>query len=110
MALIVDTSVVVALLDADDRHHSACLAMVESSDDVLLLPSPTLAEIDYWIRKRMDVSVWQSFIADLAAGAYLLENPTRHDVDRAVELELQYRDLGLGFVDASIIAICERLK
>ena len=43
------------------------------------------------------------------AGAYRLEPTAEPDVVRAAELEEEYADLGLGFVDASVIALCERL-
>jgi predicted nucleic acid-binding protein len=36
-------------------------------------------------------------------------HPTETDIERAAELESEYLDLDLGFVDASVIAICERL-
>ena len=74
-----------------------------------MVPAPTLVEVDYWVRTRMDVAVWRTFAEDLAAGAYRLEPVAEADVVRAAELEEHYTDLGLGFVDAAVIAVCERL-
>jgi hypothetical protein len=68
-----------------------------------------LAEVDYWARKALGVRAWQVFVEDIEAGAYLLEPTTEADLVRAAELEVQYKDLRLGFVDAAVIALCERL-
>jgi predicted nucleic acid-binding protein len=53
--------------------------------------------------------VWADFVADSEKGAYRVVHPTDADLARAAELELAYEDLALGFVDASIVALCERL-
>lgn len=50
-----------------------------------------------------------AFLADLADGVMELVDLTRADLTRMVELVLTYADLPLGAVDASVIAIAERL-
>ncbi len=109
MALILDTGPVVALLDAGDSAHHACLAMVESTNEPLVIPVATLVEINYWVTKLHGMAVWTTFAEDIAEGAYRLEPLTIADLSRAAELETQYESLRLGFVDASVIALCERL-
>lgn len=83
--------------------------MIEQQHEGLLVPGPVLVEVDYWIRKRLGVPAWRIFVEDLTQGAYRLEHLLVADVERAAELESRYRDLRLGLVDASVIAICERL-
>ena len=83
--------------------------MVEAIGEDLLVPAPVLAEVDYWLRKLGELDVWRTFCEDVAEGAYRLLHPDEHDVLRAAALEAQYADLDLGFVDASVIALCERL-
>jgi len=109
VALVLDTGPVLALLDADDVDHERCVKLVEQLNEPLLVPVATLVEIDYWIRKRLEPAVWTAFVEDLAAGAYRLEQLDERDLQRAAELEAEYADLGLGLVDASVIAVCERL-
>jgi len=46
---------------------------------------------------------------DLLAGAYRTEHPIEGDLRRCRELQAQYEDLALGVVDASIVALAERL-
>ncbi|MGI9303231.1 MAG: type II toxin-antitoxin system VapC family toxin [Gammaproteobacteria bacterium] len=109
MALILDTGPVLAALDADDSEHHRCVSLLEGVREPLVVVGPTLVEIDYWIRKRLTDDVWQSFVADIADGAYRLEQSTVEDLQRAAELGRQYHDLDLGLVDATVIAVCERL-
>jgi predicted nucleic acid-binding protein len=109
MALLLDTGPIVAALDEDDPEHDRCLALLEGGDD-RLVPSPILAEVDYWLSKLGGLRAWADFTADISGGAYRLIHPSEADLIRAAELELIYADLRLGFVDASIIALAERLN
>lgn len=110
MALVLDTGPILALLDADDPDHHRCTAMVEEIKEDLVVPAPVLIEVDYWVLKLLGLSVWSAFVEDIAAGAYRLEQLTDADLIRAAELEGTYPDLDLGLVDASVVAICERLE
>lgn len=109
MALVLDTGVSLALLNAEDRYHAACVRLANATKETLVVPVATLAELDYWVRKRMGVRAWQTFVEEIEAGAYRLEPTTESDLLRAAELEVQYEDLRLDFVDAAVIALCERL-
>lgn len=106
--LICDTGPLLALLDADDPDHLACVELVTSQGEDLAVPSPVLVELDYWVRKTLGAEVWSVFADDLRRGAYHLLEPTVEDVVRSAELEAQYAGLGLGYVDASVIALVER--
>jgi predicted nucleic acid-binding protein len=109
MALVLDTGPILALLDADDPAHARCVALLDETDEALIVVAPTLIEVDYWIRKRLQPAVWSVFIEDLARGAYRLEQLTTGDLTRVAELQKSYSNLDLGMVDASVIALCEKL-
>ena len=83
--------------------------MVEEVGEDLVLPVCILVEVDYWVHKLLGPNVWQSFVDDVVDGAYRLEPLTPEDLGRAAELERGYPKLDLGLVDASVIAVCERL-
>jgi predicted nucleic acid-binding protein len=106
--LILDTGPIVAALNKADQDHESCAALIDGATD-LLIPSPVLVEVDYWLTKLAGPAVWSGFVADILRGAYRVVHPTETDIERAAELESEYHDLDLGFVDASVIAICERL-
>jgi uncharacterized protein len=109
MSLVLDTSVSVALLVREDPDHERCVDVVGDIDEELVVPGPTLVEIDYWLRKYRAVRGWQRFVDEIADGRYRLHSGDERDVQRAAALEVEYADLGLGFVDASVIATCETL-
>jgi uncharacterized protein len=69
-----------------------------------------LVEVDYWLVKLGGPEVWSGFVADVQRDAYRLAHLMTADLTRAAELESAYQDLDLGMVDASIVALCERLK
>lgn len=109
MALILDTGPVLALLDAGDPDHSRCVRMVDEVGEDLVIPSPVLVEVDYWMLKLLGHDAWRTFVEDVDRGAYRLHHPDPADLARIVEMERTYEWLDLGMVDAAVIVTCERL-
>jgi uncharacterized protein len=109
VALILDTGPLLSALDASDPDHQACAALLTDATEDLVVPALVLAELDYWCSRRLSPDAWLIFLDDLLAGAYRLEPPTPADLARCRELQATYPDLGLGVVDASVIALAERL-
>lgn len=109
MALVLDTGPLLAGLDAADPDHEECARLLTEADEDLVVPGLVLAELDYWCHDRLGADAWLSFLDDLLAGVYRAEQPLAGDLERCRELQVEYRDLRLGIVDASIIALLERL-
>lgn len=109
MALIIDTGPLLAALDRSDPDHDACAALLLESDEDLVVPALVLAELDYWCHERLTAESWLSFLQDVLDGVYTVMAPAHHDLGRCAALQRQYADLALGVVDASVIALCERL-
>lgn len=109
MALVLDTGPIVAYLDTGDDRHLLAQTVFDANNEAFVIPAPNLVEIDYWLRKQTSVAIVREFAQDVADGAYQIEPLLPDDLLRAAELEVQYDDLRLGLVDASVIAICERL-
>lgn len=84
-------------------------AFVEAVDDaaVLYVPGLVLAEVDYFLRRRRDAM--HRILRDLEQGLYVYEPPTRDDLNRATEIDRKFKSLDLGLVDATVIALAERL-
>ncbi len=109
MALICDTGPLLAALDAADPDHERCARLLTTSDEDLVVPAFVLAELDYWCGRRLRPEAWLIFLDDLRAGVYRVEPPTGVDLARCRELQARYADLALGVVDASVVALAERL-
>ena len=50
-----------------------------------------------------------AFLRDITAGAFVVEELTFEDYGRITELVDRYADSDIGFVDASVLAVTERL-
>jgi predicted nucleic acid-binding protein len=109
VALICDTGPLLAALDAADPDHERCARMLTDAEEDLVVPTLVLAELDYWCGRRLPPAAWLIFLDDLLAGVYRVESPTGLDLARCRELQAQYADLSLGVVDASVVALAERL-
>ena len=107
--VILDSSGVIALLNRSDDAHAACVSAA-STEDELIVPPLVLVEVDYWCRKAGAAAAFTGFVADIALGAYQLARLEMGDVVRAVEIADTYANLDLGIVDASVIALAERLR
>jgi hypothetical protein len=109
VALVLDTSVLLGGLDAADPDHARCADLILGSGENLVVPGLVLSELDYWCHQRLTGAVWLAFLDDLLEGAYRVENPTYDDLGRCREIQHSYGDLAVGVVDASILALVERL-
>lgn len=109
MALICDTGPLLAALDASDPDHEPCAHLLLECEEDLVVPALVLAELDYWCARRLPGQAWLVFLDDVLAGVYRVEPPSTVDLARCRVLQARYDDLTLGVVDASVIALAERL-
>jgi predicted nucleic acid-binding protein len=109
LALILDTGPLYASLDRSDDDHRASRNLIEASDEPLVIPAPVLVEVDYWIHQRLTPGALVALLADIEAGAYVIEDLTPADYRRIRELVDRYADADIGFVDAAVLSVVERL-
>jgi hypothetical protein len=108
--IVADTGAVLALLDADDRHHEVLRAVFEERPSQWVLPWAILPEVDYLAQAHLGLKVAEAFLTDLAAGAFVIAWGEDADLDRALELNKRYRALRLGLVDGVVMAVAERRR
>jgi predicted nucleic acid-binding protein len=108
--LICDAGPLLAALDRDDVDHRRCAELLESTRQDLVVPTLVLGELDYWCGKIGLDEAWLSFLEDVEAGAWRIEHPSLEDLHRSGQLQRMYRDMRLGVVDATVIALSERLS
>jgi predicted nucleic acid-binding protein len=102
--------VLYAAADTDDEHHEACVALLEERVGELIVPLPVVVEVCYLVQTRLGAPAEGRFLASLARGDAAVDNLTPSDLDRILELVNAYLDLPLGMVDASVVAVAERLR
>jgi uncharacterized protein len=108
--IVADTGAVLALIDADDRHHRSLRKVFEDDPGAWVLPWAVLPEVDYLLATHVGAAAEEAFVGDLASGAYRVEWGDEADLERARELSIRYRALKLGLVDAAVMAAAERLR
>jgi uncharacterized protein len=108
--IVADTGAVLALLDRDDRHHAAVREVYEQRPNDWLLPWAILPEVDYLVASELGAHAQDSFLADVADGAFAVEYGKPEDVARAHVIARKYGALRLGLVDAVVMAVAERLR
>jgi predicted nucleic acid-binding protein len=74
----------------------------------LLVPELVVTEVVYLIGTRLGADADVRFLGDFAAGNLTPEPVAAGDWLRMAELVGTYRDLPLGTVDASVVAVAER--
>jgi predicted nucleic acid-binding protein len=100
----------VALADGDDDAHLAVLDFISGFREPLIVPITVIVESDYIVANRLGTRVEVALLKSIASGDFAVESCTRADLDRSIQIVEQYADSNVGVVDASIVAIAERLK
>ncbi len=75
----------------------------------LVVPFTVVQETAYLIGDVLGPSAEAQFLHAVAADQFVTEQMELRDLARAGDLVEQYADFPLGFVDASIVAMAERL-
>lgn len=106
--MIVDTGILYGLADAADPDHRACAA-VFSLPEPKVVPEPVIVEASWLIEAALGAEAEGAFLRGCAEGSFSIECPSRVDRERAAEIVDRYRDARIGYVDAVVVAIAERL-
>jgi predicted nucleic acid-binding protein len=107
MPVLVDTGVLYAAADTSDAWHGRVRRWLERNSEPLLVPVTVVPEVTYLLATRLGPDAERALLGSLAAGELGLEQVTRADVARCEALLEDYGHI--GFVDASVVAVSERL-
>lgn len=110
MAVLLDTGIVYAFYDRRDDWHARSRELIESEAGGLIVPAPVIPEVDHLLGRRLGSDAQSVFYKGLAGGAFFVADLQQDGYARVLALNRQYRDLRLGFVDAAVMAIAERLE
>ena len=107
MAIFLDTGVLYAYYDRQDRWHHASRKLIESEVGRLILPAPVIPEVDYLLGERLGAEAQSAFYEGLVDESFTVADVPPESYPRILELNRKYRDLRLGFVDAAVLALAE---
>jgi uncharacterized protein len=105
-ALICDTGALLDYLVESAPDHRLFRSAIDRAR-ARYVPALVLAELDYFLRHER--KAMQVFMRDLATGAFTYAAPPLDELSRAMDIDRRYADLGLGLVDASIVALADAL-
>lgn len=96
-------------MDRRDDWHRRVFDWFSATPDDVLVPVTTVPEVSWMLTCRVGPSAEAKFVRGVATGDFALEAVEPGDLARIADLVEIYVDLPLGFVDASIVAMPERL-
>jgi uncharacterized protein len=97
------------LADKSDHWHQRSLDFISTYTGKVIAPSTILPETCYMLNTYLGSSAEMAFIESVVQRELFIEPVTIEDIGRSLEIMRDYSNLNLGLVDASIIAIAERL-
>jgi predicted nucleic acid-binding protein len=109
MALILDTGIIYAYYDCNDDWHLRARRLIEAERRGLILPAAVIPEVDHLLRHRIGLASAVMFYRGIVQGSYFVAELPQAGYARVSDLNQQFRDLDLGFVDAAIVATAEHL-
>lgn len=109
MAVIVDTGVLLAAADNDDEDRDRCSELLRAHRGELWAPAPVIPETAWQIERNLGSASEAAFLRLITGEHLRVIDLTLTDWGRCIDLIDTYADLRLGLVDASVIAVAERL-
>lgn len=107
--IVIDTSLIYALLDGRDAQHERAVDWYERVDDDLVTTPLVLAEADHLAVHRAGARAAEAFRRDVAAGAYGIEWWPAAAAE-AAQIATRYAGLGVSLTDASLVALAHRVE
>lgn len=105
--IVVDSGPLIALFDGSDQFHDRAVSFLRGVIGSLVTNLPVMTEVVYMLdfsgQAQRDFLFW-------AEQALIIDTQTLADLPRIRALLDKYGDLPADFADASLVALCERLR
>jgi predicted nucleic acid-binding protein len=107
---LTDAGPLVALINADDKNHKACLATLPTLRSPLLTTWSCLTEAMYLLGEYGGHRDQEKLWSLVDAGTISLHTPTEAERPRMRALMKKYKSTPMDFADASLVAAAEVLN
>lgn len=107
MSIVLDTGVVIAVLDDDDDNHRRAVEWLGAVDEDLITTPLALAEMDHFARKTGGHDAASTLWRDFESGAYAVRW-WADALGQTIALARQHPWIGLA--DASLVALAGILR
>ena len=106
--IILDTSGLLAAVDASQPAHEAARRALESAPPPWILSPFILAELDYLLATRVGQPAARALLAEVGRGVYRLDSLEPAEIAAAERLIGRYAELEIGLADASLVVLANR--
>lgn len=103
--ILLDTGVIVALLDRSESHHGVCSRIIRSFESPLVTCEPVIAESCYLLRGLKGAA--EAVVENVAAGIFQVPFQLSASTGRVKAYLRKYRDRQIDLADACLICMAE---
>ena len=103
--VLLDTGVIVALLDRSERLHEACAEAVRELEAPLITCEAVIAESCYLLRKLAGAA--EAVIDNVAAGIFQIPFQLSQEAAGVKQILRKYRDRQIDLADACLIRLAD---
>lgn len=107
--VIADTGFIVALANKSDSHHQKVKNIYLQHQNIIM-PQTVLAEVAYLIGRESGIETLAKFLQGMMQSRFLMTALNQEDIQKTAEILHRYQDSRIDFVDATVMAIAERLN
>jgi predicted nucleic acid-binding protein len=106
-AVLLDTGVIVALVDRSEKHHQACVDALEETGGRLVTCEAVLTEACYLLRGIHGAP--QAVLANVKEGIFRVPFASSESAESVASLLTKYRDVPMDFADACLVQLADML-
>lgn len=106
--ILLDTSGLLAALDASQRTHHGALEALRAAPPPWVLSPFILAELDYLLATRVGQAAERALLFEVGRGVYRTEAFEADDIAAAERVIGRYAALEIGLADASLVVLAHR--
>lgn len=110
MPVVVDTSVVVAVFNRADRLHATAVRAMGAERSAIHVPQTVVTESGLRFSGIVTPDRVATLIRGIASSTWRTECLSEDDLARTAEILTTYADSRIDLVDASVVAVAERLR
>lgn len=106
--VLLDTGVVVALLDRSEKFHRACAEAIRDLEAPLITCEAVIAECCYLLRDLPGAP--EAVIENVAAGIFQLPFQLSREAGSVKQILRKYRDRNIDLADACLIRLADEFE
>jgi uncharacterized protein len=106
--VLLDSGVIVALLDRSEKFHQACAAILRSLEEPLITCEAVIAECCYLLRNLPGAP--ESVIENVSAGIFQIPFQLSREANGVKQILRKYRDRKIDLADACLIRLADEFE